>query len=133
MSAAWTLPRDSCADNFHGSWMRQEELGSPALALVRTVCEVFGLDAAAGDETALMRRNLLALVGCRPFSATAAFKVPPRLRTLGFCTSHDARSEMRSDPPQSFSFSASFFGTRTALHLCRLVHTAPHLRTHMHV
>ena len=42
---------------------------------MRAVCEVFGLDAAAAEEVALMRRNLLALVNCRPFSAAAAFKV----------------------------------------------------------
>jgi len=42
---------------------------------VRSVCEVFALDASAADETALMRRNLLALVGCRPFSSAAAFRV----------------------------------------------------------
>lgn len=69
----------------HCACCLQEELGSPALALVRAVCEVFGLDAAAGKEVALMRRNLLALVNCRPFSAAAAFKVlcgPPRLKCL---------------------------------------------------
>jgi hypothetical protein len=59
----------------HCARCAQEELGSPALALVRAVCEVFGLDAAASEEVALMRRNLLALVNCRPFSAAAAFKV----------------------------------------------------------
>ena len=53
---------------------------------MRAVCEVFGLDAAAAEEGALMRRNLLALVNCRPFSAAAAFKVlardPPGLKCL---------------------------------------------------
>ena len=58
----------------------QAELGSPALAFVKAVAEVLALETGAADEVALLRRNALALVGCRPFSSAAQFKVPATTR-----------------------------------------------------
>ena len=59
----------------------QEELGLPALAFVRAVCEVLGLDDSIADETAVLRRNLLRLTQVREFADEAAFKVPARTIT----------------------------------------------------
>lgn len=57
----------------------QEELGSPALAFTRGVCEVLGLDGTVAEEVAILRRNLLRLIQTREFGEDAAFKVisPP--------------------------------------------------------
>ena len=52
----------------------QEELGTPALAFVRAVCEVLGLDSAVEAEVAVLRRNLLRLAHTREFAPAAAFK-----------------------------------------------------------
>lgn len=52
----------------------QEELGTPALAFARAVCEVLGLDAAVEAEVAVLRRNLLRLAHTREFAPAAAFK-----------------------------------------------------------
>ena len=53
----------------------QEELGTPALAFVRAVCEVLALDGAVEEEVAALRSSLLRLTHTREFSPEAAFKV----------------------------------------------------------
>lgn len=53
----------------------QEELGSPALAFTRTVCEVLALDGCVAEEVAVLRRNLLRLTHTREFSPQAVFRV----------------------------------------------------------
>ena len=53
----------------------QEELGTPALAFVRTVTAVLGLDSSIEDEVAVLRRNLLRLVHVGEFSTDAVFRV----------------------------------------------------------
>jgi len=68
-----------------GPRARQEELGTPALAFVRAVCEVMGLDAGVAAETAVLRRNLLRLVDTREFAPAAAFKVSRRRPGSGCC------------------------------------------------
>jgi len=55
----------------------QEELGTPALAFTRGVCEVLGLDSTVTEEVAILRRNLLRLIQVREFGDDAAFKVNP--------------------------------------------------------
>lgn len=49
-------------------------MGTPALAFVRAVCEVLGLDSAVEAEVAVLRRNLLRLAHTREFAPAAAFK-----------------------------------------------------------
>ena len=53
----------------------QEDLGTPALAFTRAVCEVLKLDASLGDEVAILRRNLLRMTQTREFGEQAGFKV----------------------------------------------------------
>ena len=53
----------------------QEELGTPALAFVRAVCDALRLDAAVEEEVAELRHNLLRLTHTREFAPAAAFKV----------------------------------------------------------
>ena len=53
----------------------QEQLGSPALAFTRAVCEVLGLDSQVTDEVAILRRNLLRLSHTPEFSEDASFVV----------------------------------------------------------
>lgn len=53
----------------------QEELGTPALAFTRAVCEVLQLDSSLSDEVSVLRRNLLRLTQIREFGEHAAFKV----------------------------------------------------------
>ena len=66
----------------------QEELGSPALAFTRAICEILALDTALEEEVAIVRRNLLRLIHVREFSPAAAFKVRPRHDTaMHRCTS----------------------------------------------
>lgn len=62
----------------------QEELGSPALAFVRTVCEALGLDKDVEAEVAVLRRNLLRLTHTREFAESAKFQVG-RLKAEGGC------------------------------------------------
>jgi len=52
----------------------QEELGSPALAFVRTACALLALDARCTDAVAVLRRQLLKLLKVREFSQAADFK-----------------------------------------------------------
>lgn len=56
----------------------QEELGTPALALVRAVCAVYCLDAALEDEVSVMRRQLLRLVHTAEFSPASEWRDPCR-------------------------------------------------------
>ncbi len=58
-----------------GSHLTSEELGSPALALVRSLCAFMSLDACVADQVLLMRRQLLRLVHAREFSADSEFRV----------------------------------------------------------
>lgn len=53
----------------------QEELGTPALAFVKSVCHLLALDNAVTDEVLLLRRQLLRLVHCKEFSPSSEFKV----------------------------------------------------------
>ena len=53
----------------------QEELGTPALAFVRAVCDALRLDVAVEEEVAELRHNLLRLTHTREFAPAAAFKV----------------------------------------------------------
>ena len=57
------------------TWDVQEELGTPALAFVRAVCDALRLDAAVEEEVAELRHNLLRLTHTREFAPAAAFKV----------------------------------------------------------
>ncbi|KAK9830879.1 hypothetical protein WJX81_001263 [Elliptochloris bilobata] len=61
-----------------GSHLSEEELGTPALAFVRAVCEVLRLDASVEAEVGVLRRNLLRLTHTREFAHAAAFKEPCR-------------------------------------------------------
>ncbi|CDF35655.1 unnamed protein product [Chondrus crispus] len=49
---------------------------NPALEFVRSLCYVLGLDPAASEEVAGMRRSLLRLLGVREFAKEAQFKDP---------------------------------------------------------
>lgn len=53
----------------------QEELGTPALAFVRAVCDALRLDPCVQEETQVLRHNLLRLTHTREFAAAADFKV----------------------------------------------------------
>ena len=53
----------------------QEELGTPALAFVKSVCHLLALDGSVLDEVLVLRRQLLRLVHCKEFSAASEFKV----------------------------------------------------------
>lgn len=55
--------------------MPQEELGTPALAFVRAVCDALALDAAVEDDVTVLRRNLLLLTHTLEFAPAAQFKV----------------------------------------------------------
>jgi hypothetical protein len=52
----------------------QEELGTPALAYVRTICHLLALDARVTDAVAVLRRQLLKLLHVREFGPLAEFK-----------------------------------------------------------
>ena len=52
----------------------QEDLGSPALAFVRTLCALLALDARCTDAVSILRRQLLKLLKVREFSEAADFK-----------------------------------------------------------
>ena len=53
----------------------QAELGSPALAFVKTLCHLLALDSAVLDEVLVLRRQLLRLIHCKEFSQESEFKV----------------------------------------------------------
>ncbi|KAF5838378.1 hypothetical protein DUNSADRAFT_2987 [Dunaliella salina] len=57
-----------------GSYLSKEELGSPALAFVRTICALLSLDIRCTDAVAILRRQLLKLLKVREFSQAADFK-----------------------------------------------------------
>ena len=59
-----------------GSHLSSEELGSPALALTRAVCEAMSLDRRLSNEVSALRRNMLRLARTREFSGAAAFRDP---------------------------------------------------------
>jgi hypothetical protein len=59
-----------------GSYLSHDDLGSPALAFVRTACHLLGLDAAVTDDVALLRRRLLKLLGVGEFGSAAQFREP---------------------------------------------------------
>jgi len=59
-----------------GSHLSAEQLGTPALAFVRAVCEVFSLDARCEAHTGVLRKQLLRLLRVREFSPEAAFVDP---------------------------------------------------------
>eukprot|EP00892_Ulva_mutabilis_P006158 jgi/Ulvmu1/3914/UM018_0137.1 len=59
-----------------GSHIPAEQLGTPALAFVRTVCAVLALDATVPDEVSSMKRQLLALLHVREFAFEAEFRDP---------------------------------------------------------
>ncbi|CAG9465602.1 unnamed protein product [Pedinophyceae sp. YPF-701] len=61
-----------------GSHLTAQELGTPALAFVRTACEALALDAALRDEAAILARQLLRVLHVREFSAEAEFRDPCR-------------------------------------------------------
>ena len=53
----------------------QEDLGTPALAFVRAVCDALRLDSAVEEEVLELRHNLLRLTHTREFAQAAVFKV----------------------------------------------------------
>lgn len=53
----------------------QEELGTPALAFVRTLCAVLASDTAMAEEVDLLRGNLLEILHVSRWSQEAQFKV----------------------------------------------------------
>eukprot|EP00798_Chlamydomonas_sp_ICE-L_P017969 gene17969-24374_t len=57
-----------------GSHLTSEELGTPALAFVRTICHVLALDSRVTDAVAILRRQLLKLLHVREFGSQAEFK-----------------------------------------------------------
>jgi len=59
-----------------GSHLSSEELGSPALALTRAVCEAMSLDRRLSNEVSALRRNMLRLARTREFSGAAVFHDP---------------------------------------------------------
>ena len=56
----------------------QEELGTPALALVRAVCDALRLDPSVEEEVLVLRRNLLLLTHTLEFAPAAEFRVCSR-------------------------------------------------------
>ncbi len=63
----------------------QEELGTPALAFVRAVCDALRLDSAVEEEVLELRHNLLRLTHTREFAQAAQFKVLPCLPLRSCC------------------------------------------------
>jgi DNA polymerase epsilon subunit 1 len=59
-----------------GSHLTPAELGSPALALVRTLCHLLGLDGEVAGEVLLLRRRMLRLLGVGEFTPEAVFVDP---------------------------------------------------------
>lgn len=53
----------------------QEELGTPALAFVRAVCDALRLDPSIEEEVLVLRRNLLLLTHTLEFAPAAEFRV----------------------------------------------------------
>lgn len=53
----------------------QDELGTPALAFVRAVCDALRLDSAVEEEAMELRHNLLRLTHTREFAPAAVFRV----------------------------------------------------------
>lgn len=76
-----TFHKHFCKNEQAIGMVPQEELGTPALAFVRTVCEALSLDKEVEAEVAVLRRNLLRLTHTREFAEAAKFQVSPeRLR-----------------------------------------------------
>ena len=78
------LPRGDPAafPTMPGSHLTPEQLGAPALAFVRSVCEVFSLDTRAEAQVGLLRAQLLRLLRVREFSKEAEFVDPCASFTL---------------------------------------------------
>ncbi|GAB4815178.1 hypothetical protein N2152v2_002224 [Parachlorella kessleri] len=58
-----------------GSHLLEAELGSPALAFVKTLCHLLALDSVVLDEVLVLRRQLLRLIHCKEFSQESEFKI----------------------------------------------------------
>ncbi|CAL8464190.1 g3725 [Coccomyxa elongata] len=61
-----------------GSYLSEEELGTPALAFVRAVCDALRLDPSVEEEVLVLRRNLLLLTHTLEFAPAAEFREPCR-------------------------------------------------------
>jgi DNA polymerase epsilon subunit 1 len=59
-----------------GSHLPPERLGTPALALVRSVAHLYSLDGAAKEAVTVLRRQLLRLIHVKEFGAEAAWADP---------------------------------------------------------
>ncbi|KAK9798895.1 hypothetical protein WJX73_003389 [Symbiochloris irregularis] len=79
-----------------GSHLTAEELGTPALAFARSVCEVLGLDASVADEVGVLKRNLMRLTHTREFSPQATFVDPCKTLLLRdvICTSCNSSRDL---------------------------------------
>ncbi len=62
----------------------QEDLGTPALAFVRAVCDALRLDSSIEEEVLVLRRNLLLLTHTLEFAPAAEFQVRAHLPALAF-------------------------------------------------
>jgi DNA polymerase epsilon subunit 1 len=108
-------PGDAAAfPSMPGSHLTPEQLGTPALAFVRSVCEVFALDTRAEAQVGLLRAQLLRLLRVREFSGEAEWVDPcasftlrdvlcgycHRLRDLDLCRDAQlAQGDWRCDHP----------------------------------
>ena len=108
-------PGDAAAfPTMPGSHLTPDQLGTPALAFVRSVCEVFALDTRAEAQVGLLRAQLLRLLRVREFSKEAEFIDPcasftlrdvlcsycHRLRDLDLCRDAQlAEGDWRCDHP----------------------------------
>uniref|UniRef100_A0A1D2A3C0 DNA polymerase epsilon catalytic subunit n=1 Tax=Auxenochlorella protothecoides TaxID=3075 RepID=A0A1D2A3C0_AUXPR len=59
-----------------GSHLSPEELGTPVMAFIKSICAVFSLDASVSDQVLVLRRQLLRMVHVKEFSAEAVFQDP---------------------------------------------------------
>ena len=59
-----------------GSHLTHEELGTPVLAYVKSICAIFELDSRVEDEVARLKKNLMRMIHCKEFSEQAAFRDP---------------------------------------------------------
>ena len=59
-----------------GAHLSDTARGTPALAFVKTLCAVFGLDAAAAGPVALLRKNALKLLRVPEYAPEATFREP---------------------------------------------------------
>lgn len=59
-----------------GSHLKPSELGTPALAFVKAVCQLYGLDKYQKDAVTMLRRQLLKMIHVKEFGPEAAWKDP---------------------------------------------------------